>query len=394
MAALSEGAAAAGDTGGSTRHRDESEVSRHTHQTITTQQKISNFLFPENSGPIPYHFIEFCRNSMRNLRGTQLFTAPTLSADFGTTQFDGADGPVLDIDQTGLCNLTLLEPAATERPVAAIDTSTIKLGELEDGALCALRGAVVILKDKQYRYIRYGPFVFSLPFNRPVALRGLETLGLPPFSGEPTVDGLLKRIRNVLERWLQFKLSSSVKNGFILVDGSLTAGTPDNPCRELERILELARRSGCSLVAISKKTRLRIKDQSLTSLLEHEPEPCLLDVDREITEQFPPYPVRFLGRVFVGKLAKYGFPFRIDIDRQISAGVAVDEFSQLAGTDVVDQGYPETLRMAHILSTFTATDVLAMQAFSEAQFGLQMVPKLALRRSLFGPFGTAWESFH
>jgi len=50
--------------------------------------------------------------------------------------------------------------------------------------------------------------------------------------------------------------------------------------------------------------------------------------------------------------------------------------------------------MAHILATFTGTDVLAMQAFAEARFGLQMVPKLALRHSLFGPFGTSWEALH
>jgi hypothetical protein len=50
--------------------------------------------------------------------------------------------------------------------------------------------------------------------------------------------------------------------------------------------------------------------------------------------------------------------------------------------------------MAHILSTFTASDVLAMQVFAAARFGVQLIPKLALRRSLFGPFGTAWEAYH
>jgi hypothetical protein len=198
----------------------------------------------------------------------------------------------------------------------------------------------------------------------------------------------------MLERWLQFNVSTSMANAFVLIDGSLTAGTPDNPCRELERILNAARQARSSTIAISKKTKLRIKNEGLTDLLQNESDPCLLDVDDEITEQFPPYPVRFLGRVFVAKLARLGFPFRIDIDRQVPFGDAVSEFSQLAGTDIVDQGYPETLRMAHVLSTFTATDVLAMQAIAEIQFGLRMMPKLALRHSLFGPFGTSWESFH
>jgi hypothetical protein len=341
---------------------------------------------------MPYGFVEFCRDSMQSLRGSQLYTLPTFAPDFGSTQFDGADGPVLDIGRLDGDDLVMLESVPTERPVVAIDTSTINLGELQGGILCALRGAIVILEAKRYRYLRHGPFVFSLAYNAPGPSKCLENLGLPPFSGDPNVEGLLKRVRNVLERWLQFTVSASVKNAFVLIDGSLTAGTPDNPCRELERILEVARQSGSSMVAISKKTKLRIKNEALTTLLEHESNPCLMDVDSEITGQFPPYPVRFLGRVFVGKLARFGFPFRIDVDRQISPSSAVSELSQLAGTDIVDQGYPETLRMAHVLSTFTATDVLAMQAFAEAQYGLQMVPKLALRHSLFGPFGTRWEA--
>jgi hypothetical protein len=370
-------------------------MSRHTHQTTATQQKISNFLFPEDSNTtMPYSFIEFCRDSMQSLRGSQLYTLPTFTPDFENTQFDGADGPVLDIERRNGDDLAMLECVPTERPVVAIDTSTVKLGELQDGILCALRGAIVILEAKRYRYLRHGPFVFSLGYNIPGASKSLENLGLPPFSGEPNVESLLKRVRNVLERWLQFNIAASVKNAFVLLDGSLTAGTPDNPCRELERILEVARRSGSSMVAISKKTKLRVKNEALTNLLEHESNPCLLDVDSQITNQFPPYPVRFLGRVFVAKLARFGFPFRVDIDRQISPSGAASELSQLAGTDIVDQGYPETLRMAHVLSTFTATDVLAMQAFAEAQFGLQLLPKLALRRSLFGPFGTRWEALH
>jgi NurA domain len=370
-------------------------MSRHTQQATTTQQKISNFLFREETvGAMPHGFIEFCHDSMEALRGAQLCTQPILAQDFASTQFDGADGPVLNINESNEDRVIMLESVPTERTVAAIDTSTVKLGELEDGMLCALRGAIVTLEAGNYHYHRYGPFVFSLGYNSPVVSKILENLGLPPFSGEPNIDGLLKRVRNVLERWLQFSVSSSLKEAFVLIDGSLTAGTPDNPSRELERILEAARHAGSVMIAISKKTKLRIRNESLTNLLAHESNPCLVDVDSEITEQFPPFPVRFLGRVFVAKLAKSGYPFRIDIDREMPSRTAVREFSQLAGTDIVDQGYPETLRLAHILSTFTATDVLAMQAFAKAQFDLEMTPKLALRHSLFGPFGTRWEALH
>ena len=395
MTALREGAAAAGNLGNQPANGGWSRTSRHTHQSTATQQKISNFLCPEDSSSaVPKHFLDFCRDSIDAIRGNRLYPIPDVAPNFGSTQYDGAAGFTLDLAANNDDHLVKLDPIATGRLVIAVDTSSIKLGELADGVLCALRGAVVVLEAKRYRYVRYGPFVFSLGYNSPLVSQSFTSLGLPPFSGEPNVDSLLKRVRNMLERWLQYNVSSSVENAFLLIDGSLTAGTPDNPSRELERILQLARGSGSALIAISKKTKLRIRNEGLTELLEHESDPCLLDVDTEITEQFPPYPVQFLGRVFVAKLARFGFPFRIDIDRQIPADAAIKEFAQLAGTDIVDQGYPETLRMAHVLSTFTAMDVLAMQAFAQAEFGVQMMPKLALRHSLFGPFGTAWEALH
>jgi len=370
-------------------------MSRHTQQTTTTQQKISNFLSPDqHTTSIPQGFVEFCRESMEGLRGSQLSAPPTFDPDFGTTQFDGAEEAIMNIDGTFDGSVETLKPISTQRPVAAVDTSTIKLGEMDDGMLCAIRGAVVTLASKSYSYVRYGPFVFALGYDSPVTSKCLQTLGLPPFSGEPNIEGLLKRVRNCLERWLQYSVSASLREAFVLVDGSLTAGTPDNPCRELEQILEAARRSRSVMIAISKKTKLRIGNEALTKLIEDEPNRCLVDVDRAVTEQFPPYPVRFLGRVFVAKLAKSGFPFRIDIDRQIPSTDAVREFAQLAGTDVVDQGYPETLRMAHIISTFTATEALAMQAFAQTHFGVQVAPALSLRHSLFGPFGTRWEALH
>jgi hypothetical protein len=363
----------------------------------TEQQRISNFLYPDNAlspGVLPERFIEFCRSSIEGVRGDVLYTESMTAPTFNVPEFDDEDARYIEINPVNEEQVIRLEPSKSNRPVAAIDTSTIKLGELADGTLCGLRGAVVLLESGRYRYVRYGPLVFSLGNNTVANFSGFGNLTLSPFTGEPNVDSLLKRLRNILERWIQLNVSSSISNGFVLVDGSLTAGTPDNPSKELERILEAARRNRSIVVAISKKTKLRINNHSITGLLEHQQQPCLLNVDAEVTEQFPPYPVRFLGRVFVGRLAKSGYPFRMDVDREISLQETVNGLQQLTGTDIVDQGYPETLRMAHILSTFTASDVLAMQVFAAAHFGVQLIPKLALRRSLFGPFGTAWEGWH
>lgn len=382
--------------GGISRLGCEGKMNHRPHQVSAAQQRISNFLYPDGSlepEALPERFLEFCRHSIESVRGDLLYADSAFAPPLASTD-DDCDVGTVELKAVGEDRIIRLEPIPSNRPVVAVDTSTIRIGEFSDGSLCALRGALVVLENNRYRYVRYGPLVFSLGSNSVANLKDFTNLGFTTFSGEPNVDSLLKRIRNALERWLQFNASSLVTNGFILIDGSLTAGTPDNPSRELERILQNARRAGSIVVAISKKTKLRIENQSITDLIEQKAQACLLDVDEAITSQFPPYPVRFLGRVFVGKLARSGFAFRTDVDREIPMSDIVNGMRELTGTDIVDQGYPETLRMAHILATFTGSDVLAIQAFAEARFGVQLIPKLVLRRSLFGPFGTGWEAWH
>ena len=337
-------------------------------------------------GELPEQLLRFCRLSIENRRGAVLYTEPDPEHP-SQSPADGEYG-TLELGSIHENEIIGLTPTPSDRPVAAIDTSTIRLGELEDGSLCALRGAIVLLERKQYKYVRYGPFVFSLGNSLNVD----EIPGVPAFAATPNIELLLRRVRNSLERWLQLSVCRTYGKALVLLDGSLVAGAPEGP-GELGSILEIARRSDNLVIAISKNTQLRLNGRPITVLLEQNEEPCLLNVDEQIRNQFA-FPIQFLGRVFVGKLAKSGFPFRIDIDRRASVGESVHGLKELAGTDIMDRGYPETLRVAHILSTFTASDVLAVQSLAAAQFGVQLMPKIALRRSLFGPFGTRWESRH
>jgi hypothetical protein len=45
------------------------------------------------------------------------------------------------------------------------------------------------------------------------------------------------------------------------------------------------------------------------------------------------------------------------------------------------------LRLAHILCTFTANEVLAMQHFITRKHGIQMINRPDMHKLLFGPFG-------
>src|SRR5207249_8437184 len=149
----------------------------------------------------------------------------------------------------------------------------------------------------------------------------------------------------------------------LLIDGSLTAGTPDNPTARVNKILATARQNNSIVIGISKATQLTVGGRNILGLTNDKDSPHLIDISSLVESEYPPYPVRFLGRVYVAKLSSDGFLFRTDIDRESSQEQGQQALDRLAGTDVIFHGYPETLRIAHIFSTFTANEILAVQRF-------------------------------
>ena len=140
---------------------------------------------------------------------------------------------------------------------------------------------------------------------------------------------------------------------------------------------------GNVVLAFSKATNLRVNGYLITDKLpRHEP-PYLLQ-----TEGLRPKPpLALLGEVYVSKLTKGSCAFRLDIDKQIPFEMKIEAVQQLLGNDFFPQGYPETLRLAHILCTFTATEVLAMQHLVAQKYRLQIINRPDMHRLLFGPFG-------
>ncbi len=287
----------------------------------------------------------------------------------------------------------LVERLTTGSTVVAVDVSSIRIGDTSLGSLCALRGAVVWRKSGEYGYARCGPLIFHLTdatihsiFQR---LGVSSTLTAPDV---PLANRVLGRLRNALERWIQNSMCGSFKDSLILLDGSLTAGTPDNPVRPVASMLNTARSNQDTVLAISKSTKLRLMGNGITQLTEHINSACLIDVDSAVRRSFPPYPMQMLGRIFVAKLLQNGFSFRLDVDRGVGRDLAIESVRKLMGADIISQGYPETLRLAHILSTFTANEVIGIQRFLRGRHGLRAEPSFNLRRSLFGPYGSSWEA--
>ncbi len=348
--------------------------------TITTTPKY-NFPQPTTDTALPQRFLELSLHSLRQVNNhsfqlNQVFQQlPYMEHYPSTLQLKRKPIPV--------------KPNYQETTIAAVDTSTIKIGETNKGNIIAIRGATVWKQNGNYNYTRLGPFIFHVTEdNKKEVFNTLErTYFHTRYSANhqvtPHLMQMPTRLANLLERWLQAMLSRTMSEGIILFDGSLTSGTCDTPVQRMKEILKTARKNSNTVLAFSKMTSLRINGYLITDMLpKHEP-PYLLETTGL---QFKP-PTVLLGDVYVARLNKAKYAFRLDIDREVSKLEGMEAVEKLAGNDLYMQSYPETLRLAHILCTFTANEVLAMQHFITRKHRIQIVNRPDIHRLLFGPFG-------
>jgi hypothetical protein len=153
-------------------------------------------------------------------------------------------------------------------------------------------------------------------------------------------------------------------------------------------MLEEARGNQNTILAFSKMTRLLSHGYRITDLISTHFPPCLLKIhSNPVTTSS----IRLMGCVYVAKLTSGRCAFRLDIDRKLSYAHSVEAVQKLLGNDLILQSYPETLRLAHIFSTFTANEVLAMQCYVVNHGDVRIVTRPNIRRILFGRFGKGPE---
>lgn len=361
-------------------------------------QSTPKYNFPHTleDPALPTRLIELSLRSIKNIHNSEaalyqqyetLTEEKLCSAEEVTPVFQG---------QTTLKLRTIqLKPKPTPMPVIAIDVSSIKIGETQAGILLALRAATVWRQNRTgYRYHRFGPFPFHITEENKQEIYALfnqfshnpDENGNPRiFSSTPNLVQMQMRLTSLLERWLQTRITAQAQNSLILLDGSLAAGTGDTPINILAQLLETAQRRRNTILAFTKVTRLRLNGCPITNLIKKTPPPCLLQTDGYATSIYSH--IRFLGAIYVAKLGPSPYAFRLDIDSKIPNPQAIKAVEHLIADDLMLDGYPETLRLAHIYSTFTANEVLGIQRFLAQTRRIKIVQQPNVRRLLFGPFG-------
>ena len=340
-----------------------------------------NFPQPTIDTALPQRFLEQSLYSLRQVHHQPF----QLNAQ--TPQLNSVDmySSILQLKQEPI----QLKPDRQETLVAAIDTSTIKIGETSTGLIVAIRGAITWRQHNQYKYTRLGPFIFHITEENKCSLfNNLErayfsTTYSSMHQATPNLMQMPTRLAGLLERWMQTMTTKTVNNGVVLFDGSLTAGTIDTPAQRLKEILSCARKNKSIVLAFSKATTLRANGVLITEQLPNNDPPYLL----ETTGLHSKPPTVLLGDVYVARLNRANFAFRLDIDKQIIPEERIYAIQKLLGNDLYKQSYPETLRLSHILCTFTANEVIAIKHFITREHGIQIINRPDMHKLLFGQFG-------
>jgi len=276
------------------------------------------------------------------------------------------------------------------KPISAVDTSSVRLGETDRGILSALRIAIIVHElDKEPVYERFGPYIVHLTEGNKHKIYNFfrtQFFNLDPLkeSETPQLIKMTDRIRNFLERIAQQIAASAIDRGIALLDGSLTGGTIDTPKGMLKKAVDIAHSHSNSVVAISKKSWLQtVEGKKLIDLLEADARPCYTDIHNQIDTRSAE---RFLGRVFVVKFTSDGFAFRVDVSPS-RGETPLETLPSLAASCSFYNGYPEPLRQAHIHTYFTANEVLAYQAYAIERYKLETIRSFDIRKHLLAPFG-------
>ena len=370
--------------------------------TQTTSKYNFPLLTPEDTSNLPQRFIELSLRTIKNIHNRAATFQPpqTITQDSNNEQQEEFTN-ILQHGQTTLQLKTIpLTPKPDQTPVIAIDVSSIRLGETDTGILLALRAATVWKqKGTAYRYLRFGPFPIHITDQNQHDILSLfhehnpvtqKNSILHQLTSTPDLNQTQTRITALLEKWLQTQIAAQAQHSLILLDGNLTTATNDPP-NALTKLLETAHNNHNTILALTKITRLRLNGHSITSLANNSPKPSLLQLDGYQTPSAYSN-IRQLGAIYVAKLNHSPYTFRLDIDANLSGIQAVESVEHLIGNDLITDGYPETLRLAHIYSTFTANEVIGIQRFLAQAYGIKIVQRTNIRRLLFGPYGTKHES--
>lgn len=257
--------------------------------------------------------------------------------------------------------MPVLEEAVT---IASTDSSCILLGETSDSSVYAVRAAVCFALQGAVRgYFRVGPLVVHLSAKGSCGLPGtIEGYELRIALSDHLIAERI--IRNTIEKRILASLLSFPQRMVVMADGSLK-----HPLDSYPELLFRDGESGSSLVGISKTSAL-ISSNKLAAVVSKAQGPSYALVEDGLIH------------TLLAKFAKDGLVFRVDLAR--AHGRVPQTLGMVLCNDNFAAGYPESLRVAHHLSVFSRSEVMALKAYITNRYSLKELRSFGLRRIALG----------
>lgn len=277
--------------------------------------------------------------------------------------------------------LTQITPAEGEKLVFGIDSSCIKVAEVEDGGLYAVKGSVCIsFKGKPAAHLKIGPLMFYL--NEEV-LEGLKfdrnVFKLILFND----DYAKKFLRVNIERYIQFWISKLISGSIILIDGSLKSSIFENHMYDISKIIENSVVNRNSVIGISKSSKIKIL-KYLSYPLIRSTVPAYVDINLIIRSLIS----KTYGEHILVKLSsnEYSNILRADIvsyDNDLNSTLGT-----LLCNELINFGYPSSLSLSHHVSVFSNTELASIKSFIKSNYSIKEITHENARASVLG---TAWR---
>jgi len=230
----------------------------------------------------------------------------------------------------------------TPRRVASLDSTCITLANAINSLTLAARATIVTnLENRAYSCVRSSPII-------------KEFGNLESSSFLLTQERAESILRSALELCLIKRLVEERQTQMIFVDGVLDEPL-GSPFREFKRrLIAEALASNIDLIGFSKESRLTSILTLLSGVYNIPEDPWFAYVT--------PLSLVCEGEgsgVYVARLAKIALTIRVDV---VSRRFAEDVFADLLASDNHYRGYPESLRLAHHLTVFTALEASTLKA--------------------------------
>jgi len=273
-------------------------------------------------------------------------------------------------------SITILEPIRIKKNIYAIDSSSVKLGETDDGGIYAAKcGIVVLSNNTSLHHYKVGPTIFYITRNT-VREANLDTYLSNIILSDHESAKRLIRVRT--ERSIQYELAKANHDSIILLDGSLNASVLESSPHDIKNIVEWCGVNKNLLMAIAKETNVGF-DEHIIYCLKECRSPAYVDLEGYINKIIGnPF-----GRTTLVKFGDYYSPILradiVDPDEEINLALG-----SMLDNDCSGLGYPESLRLAHHISKFTSTEIECLRGHLLCKYKLQNIQKDDNRTKLLG----------